>query len=90
MGNIRDGTQQNHKEAAGRLGDKDKTIKKNYPVVIITLLMIFFADCGAAALILALLHGTFDIIFSWQPILVFAVVFFAMEIVSYWLHGDQL
>lgn len=60
-------------------------MKRNYPVVIVTGLMLFLADCGAAALLLATFHCAFDIIFSWQSILVFGLVFLAIEIISFLL-----
>lgn len=89
MENIRDGTQEKHKEVSNRLEDSDKTIKKNYPVVIVTWLMIFLADFGVAALLLAAFHLTFNTVFSWQAVLIFGFAFSFMEIISCWIHKDQ-
>lgn len=65
-------------------------MKKNYPVVITTLLTIFLADCGAAAFLLAALHLTLDTAFLWQAVLIFGAAFWVMEIISCWIHKDQL
>lgn len=90
MENIRDGTQGNYKDVSRRAEDSDKAVKKNYPVVIITLLIVFLANCGAAVQLLVVFHLTFDTVFSWQAVLIFGFAFSFMEIISCWIHKDQL
>ncbi len=63
-------------------------MKKNYPLVIVSIIMLYLAECGAALVLLAMFNCPFDITFSWQHILGFGLVFLGFQLISCLLHKE--